>query len=485
MGSISNVIEKPHAVCIAYPAQGHINPMMTLAKLLHSRGFHITFVNTEYNHRRLLKALGSAALDSVPDFQFKTIPDGLPPSDEEGTQDIPSLCESTMTNCLRHFSELLSSLNRSSKFPPVSCIVSDGVMSFTLDAAEEIGVPEILFWTTSACGFMAYLHYKELVRREIIPLKDESYLTNGYLDTFVDWIPGMPNIRLKDLPCSLRTMRPEDFLVKFILREAERASKVNGIVVNSFENLEGPVLKAIQQILPPVYAIGPLSLLSQQLIRSLLADLGSSLWKEDESCLNWLDSRRKPGAVIYVNFGSITVMTNEHLVEFAWGLASTDYDFVWIIRPDLVKGETAILLEEFFKEVEDRGKLANWCPLEKVLAHPSVDGFFTHSGWNSTIESISGGVPMFCWPFSGDQKTNCHYACAEWGIGMEIDGDVEREKVRSLILELMEGEKGKDMKMTAMAWKDRAVDAAMPGGGSSDILQELVRMLQVPISSSA
>jgi hypothetical protein len=28
--------------------------MLKLAKLLHARGFHVTFVNTEFNHRRLL-----------------------------------------------------------------------------------------------------------------------------------------------------------------------------------------------------------------------------------------------------------------------------------------------------------------------------------------------------------------------------------------------------------------------------------------------
>ncbi|XP_078429667.1 7-deoxyloganetin glucosyltransferase-like [Wolffia australiana] len=478
MGSISAATEKPHAVCIPYPAQGHVNPMMKLAKLLHSRGFHITFVNTEYNHRRLLKALGSLALDGVADFQFETIPDGLPPSDEDGTQDIPSLCESTMTNGLRPFSELLSSLNRSSKVPPVSCIVSDGVMSFTLDAAEEIGVPEVLFWTTSACGFMAYLHFKELVRREIIPLKDLSCLTNGYLDTPVDWIPGMPNLRLKDFPSFIRTTNPEEFIVKFALREVERASKASAIVLNTFKSLEGQVLKAMERILPPVYAIGPLSPLSQQLIKTPLADIGSNMWKEDKSCLNWLDSRRKPGAVVYVNFGSITVMTNEQLVEVAWGLASSNYDFLWIIRPDLVKGETAVLPEEFLKEVEDRGKLANWCPQEKVLAHPSVGGFLTHSGWNSTIESISAGVPMLCWPFFAEQQTNCRYACAEWGIGMEIDGDVKREKVRSLILELMEGEKGKEMKQRSWEWKEEALKATRPGDDSSSNLSSLVKILQ-------
>lgn len=32
--------------------------MMRLAKLLHSRGFHVTFVNTEFNHTRLIRSKG-------------------------------------------------------------------------------------------------------------------------------------------------------------------------------------------------------------------------------------------------------------------------------------------------------------------------------------------------------------------------------------------------------------------------------------------
>lgn len=42
--------------CIPYPQQGHINPMMQLAKLLHSRGFLITFVNTDFSRRHLVSA---------------------------------------------------------------------------------------------------------------------------------------------------------------------------------------------------------------------------------------------------------------------------------------------------------------------------------------------------------------------------------------------------------------------------------------------
>ncbi|TXG48398.1 hypothetical protein EZV62_027692 [Acer yangbiense] len=164
-------MSKPHVVCIPYPAQGHIKPMLNVAKLLHSKGFHITFVNTEYNHKRLLKSRGPGSLEGLPDFGFETIPDGLPPVDCNATQDIPSLCESTSKTCLAPFRNLLSKLNSSIGIPPVTGIVTDGVMSFTLEAAEELGIPNVLFWTMSACGFLGYVHYANLINKGLAPLK--------------------------------------------------------------------------------------------------------------------------------------------------------------------------------------------------------------------------------------------------------------------------------------------------------------------------
>ncbi|KAK6923776.1 hypothetical protein RJ641_009976 [Dillenia turbinata] len=167
---------KPHVVCIPFPAQGHINPMMQLAKLLHSRGFYVTFVNTEFNHKRLIKSKGPDFLRGFSDFRFETIPDGLPDSDKDATQDAPLLCDSTSKNCLEPFCELLNKLNSFPELPAVSCLISDGVMSFAIKAAGMIGVPEVQFWTTSACGFMGYLQYEELIKRGIVPFKAKSSL---------------------------------------------------------------------------------------------------------------------------------------------------------------------------------------------------------------------------------------------------------------------------------------------------------------------
>ncbi|RWR87787.1 UDP-glycosyltransferase 85K12 [Cinnamomum micranthum f. kanehirae] len=61
-------MKKPHVVCIPAPAQGHINPVMQLAKLLHSRGFFITFVNTDFTHR----CQGQESLEFLDGFALKS-----------------------------------------------------------------------------------------------------------------------------------------------------------------------------------------------------------------------------------------------------------------------------------------------------------------------------------------------------------------------------------------------------------------------------
>ncbi|XP_026442024.1 7-deoxyloganetin glucosyltransferase-like isoform X2 [Papaver somniferum] len=230
MGSLGCATQVTHVVCVPFPSQGHISPMLKLAKLLHSKGIHITFVNTEFNHKRLIKSRGNDSVKGLSDFQFHTIPDGLPPTDVESTQDIPSLAVSTKKNCGVPFQNLLTKLNETSDIPHVSCVVSDGCMSFTLAVAKEFGFPVYLFWTISACGFMAYLHYRHLLEKGLIPLKDESCLTNGYLETVVDFVPGFNNIRLMDFPAFARTTDPKDKMIDHILGETENATNGSGII---------------------------------------------------------------------------------------------------------------------------------------------------------------------------------------------------------------------------------------------------------------
>ncbi|XP_068303254.1 7-deoxyloganetin glucosyltransferase-like [Pyrus communis] len=475
------VAAKPHAVFIPIPTQSHVKAMLKFAKLLHYRGFHITFVNSEFNHKRFLKSLGPNSLDGLPDFRFVAIPDGLPDSDEDNTQDVTVLVDAIRKrNFLAPFCDLLNKLNNdaitTSNNPPVTCIVSDGFMStFTITAAEEIGTPIVLFYTIAACSFMGIIQFRALVEKGLAPLKDESYLTNGYLDKVIDWIPGMKNICLKDLPAFFRTTNSDDIIFNFVMESTDRSHEASAVVVHTFDALERDVLDALSSMLPLVYTIGPLQLHLNQIPEHPL-NIGYSLWKEETVCLEWLNTKAQ-NSVVYVNFGSITVMTPAHLVEFGWGLANSKLPFFWVIRPDLVIGESAILPPEFVAETKERSLVASWCPQEQVLNHPSVGGFLTHSGWNSTVESLTSGVPMLCWPFFADQQMDCRYTCKEWDVGMEIGNDVKRDEVEKLVRELMDGEKGKKMKNRAMEWKKLAEEATGPYGSSSKNLENLVNQV--------
>ena len=283
----------------------------------------------------------------------------------------------------------------------------------------------------------------------------------------------MRDIRLRDLPNSFITTDPNDPVFKVTIEAVEKAPKASGIVVHTFDALEQEVLDALSPMFPCVYAIGPQQLLLNHLPNDPLKSTGYSLWKEETECLNWLNSKA-PNSVIYVNFGSIIVMTSQQLIEFGWGLANSKFMFLWIIRPDLVVGDSTILPPEFLKETKGRGLIASWCPQEEVLNHSSIGGFLTHCGWNSIIESICAGVPMICCPFFGDQQTNCKYACNEWGIGIEIDKGAKRGEVEKIVRELMEGNKDKKMKKNAMEWKKFAEEATGPQGSSSINLDKLV-----------
>ena len=160
-------------------------------------------------------------------------------------------------------------------------------------------------------------------------------MTNGYLDTIIDWIPGMREVRLRDLPSHVRTIDPNDIFFRFVTYGAERAPSASGIIVHTFDELEQEVLHALSTMFPHVYAIGPLEPQLNHLSNDHLESIGYGLWKEDTECLNWLNSKA-PNSVIYVSFGSIVVMTPSHLVEIGWGLAhfkqpfsELEFSFLW------------------------------------------------------------------------------------------------------------------------------------------------------------
>ncbi|CAL0302391.1 unnamed protein product [Lupinus luteus] len=320
-------------------------------------------------------------------------------------------------------------------------------MGFAGKVAKEFGIPELQFWTASVCGFQGYLQYDEFVRRDILPFKDENFSTDGTLDTSLEWISGIKDMRIKDIPSFIRVTNLDDIMFNFLDFEAQNCLKSSLIIINTLQDLEIEILQVLMSKNPNIYPIGPLHLLDQ--------------WE--------------PSSVIYVNYGSITVMTKDHLNEFAWGLANSNLPFLWIMRSDLVRNEEYIgLAQEFLDEVKDRGYITSWCIQEQVLAHPSIGVFLTHYGWNSIIEAISEGVPMTGWHFFAEQQTNCRYISKTWGIAEDINEDVKREEVTKLVKDMVKGEIGKEIRQNCLEWKKKVIEATDKGDPSYNNFYRLI-----------
>ncbi|GJV82860.1 hypothetical protein Tco_1522758 [Tanacetum coccineum] len=165
-----------------------------------------------------------------------------------------------------------------------------------------------------------------------------SDITNGYLEKKLDWIPGMNNIRLRDFPSFIRTTDIDDTMLNYMMRESEAIPRGSAIVLNTFDALEHDSVNALTVTNPRIFTIGPLDMMQQHFCDDRLKHIGSNLWTEDLSCIDWLDTK-DPGSVVYVNFGSP--------------------------RLDSVGGDDAMMPPEFVEETKGRGMVTSWCAQEE------------------------------------------------------------------------------------------------------------------------
>ncbi|XP_065871984.1 7-deoxyloganetic acid glucosyltransferase-like [Euphorbia lathyris] len=347
-------------------------------------------------------------------------------------------------------------------------------LGFIHDVAIEVGIPSIQFHTSSACSMWISHSVPHIVAANQLPINGEEDM-----DRLITTVPGMENIlRCRDLPkkfCQVDDItNPSLLMITNEMREAE------SLILNTFEELEGPILSQIRTRYPTTYAIGPIHELLKSKPESMNKQESysgsNSVWQEDRSCLEWLD-KQPLKSVLYVSFGSITSMTRDQIFEFWYGLANSKKRFLWVIRPDSLVDEDGNVVEKFPVELEvgpkERGYVVNWAPQEEVLAHKAIGAFWTHSGWNSTLESIVAGVPMICWPYFSDQQVNSRFVSEVWKLGLDMKDTCDRKIVEKMVNDLMVDRKEEFVK-SAAEMAELARNSVQEGGSSSCDLDSLI-----------
>ncbi|KAJ9553658.1 hypothetical protein OSB04_017703 [Centaurea solstitialis] len=408
-----------HVLIFPIPFQGPVNCALKLAELICISGIHVTFLNTDHIHRPLLRHTDVLSRFSrYPNFQFQTIPDGVDhekPVSRDRFMEVMSAVDAVSKPVFREMM-ISGSLSRSSD-RPVTVLIPDACLSFVLDVGIETSTPVVCYESISPCClWTSYLNLPTMIEAGDIPFKEND------LDELVKSVPGTEHIlRRRDLASFCRSDDISAPVIELIMKEARAIPRAQGLILNTFQDLDTLVLTQMQSLCPNIYPIGPMHSLHKARLTapsSPETTFSNSIWKEDETCLSWLD-KCPPKTVVYISIGSLATMTIDQLLEIWHGVANSGKPFLWVRRPGSITGgfDESSVPSELLERTKEMGCIVDWAPQEKVLAHGAIGAFFTHSGWNSTLESIVEGVPMICWPCFADQQVNSRFVGEVWKVG--------------------------------------------------------------------
>ncbi|CAA0404945.1 unnamed protein product [Arabidopsis thaliana] len=454
-------ITKPHAAMFSSPGMGHVLPVIELAKRLSANhGFHVTVFVLETDAASVQsKLLNSTGVDIV----------NLPSPDISGLVDPNAHVVTKIGVIMREAVPTLRSKIVAMHQNPTALII-DLFGTDALCLAAELNMLTYVFIASNARYLGVSIYYPTL--DEVI--KEEHTVQRKPLT-----IPGCEPVRFEDIMDAY--LVPDEPVYLDLVRHCLAYPKADGILVNTWEEMEPKSLKSLQDpkllgrvARVPVYPVGP-----------LCRPIQSST--TDHPVFDWLNKQPNE-SVLYISFGSGGSLTAQQLTELAWGLEESQQRFIWVVRPPVdgsscsdyfsakggvTKDNTPEYLPEgFVTRTCDRGfMIPSWAPQAEILAHQAVGGFLTHCGWSSTLESVLCGVPMIAWPLFAEQNMNAALLSDELGISVRVDDPKEaisRSKIEAMVRKVMAEDEGEEMRRKVKKLRDTAeMSLSIHGGGSA------------------
>ncbi|KAF6174152.1 hypothetical protein GIB67_033684 [Kingdonia uniflora] len=443
-----------HVVLLPFPAQGHMNPLLQIGKLLTTKGLKVTLATTIF--------LSKSIHIKPTDVGIETISDGF---DETGLS-TPEGFQAYFKRFKEVGSQTLANLikNHENSCNPISCLVYDSLCPWAIDVAKGFGLIGAIFFTTSISA--ASIHYHAYNGMLKAPVLDQPTI----------FLHGLPPLSPSDLPSSLHVAEESSSKLDVLSSRFSTVKNADYVLFNTFDKLESEAVSWMKQQFPHVKTIGPSIYLDKQ--NKCDKDHSISLFKPSEnSYMEWLNTRESE-SVIYMSFGSVVPLSKEQMEELAWGLRDSGKNFLWVVK----ETEEMKLPLNFIKETSNKGLVVKWCSQMEVLAHEAIGCFITHCGWNSILEGLSMGVPLVAMPMLWDQPLNAKFVEDVWGVGirtkMNDKGLVGREELLFCIREVMQGDRRKAIQNNVSSWKTSAKDAMDIGGSSYANIEEVVARLR-------
>ncbi|KAK7396610.1 hypothetical protein VNO78_17736 [Psophocarpus tetragonolobus] len=482
--------EQLHFVLFPMMAQGHMIPMMDIAKVLVQRNVFVTVVTTPNNAARFT-SISDRYIESG--FQMRLVQLQFP-CKEAGVPDgcdnldmIPSLGMAasffSATNFLQQPAEkLFQELT-----PPPSCIISDMCLPYTSHIARKFNVPRITFVGVSCFYLFNLSNLRMCNAMESITSESEYFILPGIPDK-IEMTKAQIGLPINE---SLMSVTEEIFAAE---------KEAYGMIMNSFEELEPAYAAAYKKMRNnKVWCFGPLSSTNKDHLDK--AQRGKKATIDECHLKSWLDFQ-KPGTVIFACFGSICNLTQPQLIELALALEASERPFIWVIREgsQLVALEKWIKKDGFEERTSGRGLIIRgWAPQLLILSHPAIGGFLTHCGWNSILEAICAGVPMLTWPLFADQFLNESLVVeilkvgvkvgvespVTWGKEEEIGVLVKKKDVERAIVMLMdETSEGEERRKRVRELAEMARGAVEKGGSSHSNVTLLIQDIKQKIKQN-
>ncbi|KAI3761993.1 hypothetical protein L1987_52416 [Smallanthus sonchifolius] len=446
-----------HVLAIPYPAQGHVIPLMEASRCFTNNGLKVTFVNTEFIHKRVMSA-GSETDCPTDLMRMVSISDGMEPCDDKN--DLGKLTKTMFQRMPAILEELINDINRNEE-EKITCIIADFCMGWVIKVARKMSIRLAAFCPCSAAVLAVTMSLQKLMDDEVINKRGVPFK-----DQMVQLSKSMPVMDPANFvwTCMGDPVTDQIFFDYLFLEGKETAEISDKIICNSTMELEPGAFALFPKMLP----IGPL-LATNRSTRQV-----GHFWNEDSTCLAWLD-QQSICSVIYVAFGSFTIFDQPQFEELALALEDTKKPFLWVVRPGTSGSMDYVYPSGYMDRISTRGKMVSWAPQQEVLNHPSVACFMSHCGWNSTMEGVSNGIPFLCWPYFADQFFNKTYICDIWKTGLGLNKDdtsiVTRGEIKSKVERVLDNDL---IKENALNLQEKVMDGLRPGNSSNKNLNSFI-----------